>query len=93
MINEGYTNRDLKVAEELGGLKTAVLDFTKRNDSEHQELKSILKSHDYECNRQIEKIWEKVDKNRNLIKWIMGIGTGVVSISGVVMALLKGAFK
>lgn len=84
-----YDENDLKVAEALGGLKTAINDLCKKNDAEHQELKSLVgKMFDGSANCRLE-MQAKIDRQNGLIKWIMGVGTGVVTISGILFALFK----
>jgi len=105
-MTNGHSDRDLKVAEEIGGLKAVVEDMAKQHDASFTEMKDMMReeakhrrvmhekvvTHDALLTDHVKKIetyGDTLKKHSGMLKWIMGIGTGIMSLAGLVMGFLK----
>ena len=63
-----YTNRDIEIAEQLGGLKTL-----------QETTLNVLKEYCADNKQQHRAMWTKLDAHSRKINWFMG---GIAVISG-----------
>ncbi len=75
---ETYTERDLKLAEDIGGIKALITmthdkidDYCKKNEEHHNAL------------------WRKVDKHSKFINWL----SGVIAIVWLALGLAIDGFR
>ena len=83
MTEKKFTEHELQISTELSALKEAV-------NGIHGKMVSVdLKLSEY-CQRNEEQhkaMWGKIDSHSGFIKWIIGVGSGVGAILGIVLKL------
>lgn len=85
MTDEKYTERDIEIAEKIGGLTTMIQGMD-------DKLNRVLQDKDVVHNA----IWKKIDLHTDKIskldgafKWIIGIGLGFQAAWGFLMVWMK----
>lgn len=90
-MEKHYSERDLQISEDLGGMKTAIMGFA----GEFTELKECIKSHFREETKHREIMWSRIDETKNDIarqdkelSRIKGIGLGIQAVIVVILGWL-----
>lgn len=75
-----YTDRDMRLAEDLGGIKALLMALDKKmTESIHLQACSLQKCQD-KRDESHNAMWGKIDKHGRDLAWIKGIGLGLQAV-------------
>jgi len=78
-----FSEHELKISSELGVLKESVNGVHSKMDSMDEKLTEYCRRNE----DQHKVMWSKIDTHGGLIKWIMGLGSGITIILGLLFGL------